>query len=146
MTQEFTHLTQLEALRDALAREARKPTAQPPEGDLAARRDGRQADKAAAEHRAQEVQVPKTADEFRDAIGDVTPLNGKTRVEHKRIPHPPLAHKRREDDQLVLIAAVSDEFEIDTLLHADDELSFRRPGVGRRCAAQTSPRRMGDSG
>jgi DNA-nicking Smr family endonuclease len=130
MAQKFTHLTQLEALRDALAREARKPTAQPREGDLAARRHGRQADKAAAEHHAQEVQVPKMADEFRDAIADVTPLNGKTRVEHKRIPHPPLAHKRREDDQLVLIAAVSDEFEIDTLLHADDELSFRRPGVG----------------
>ena len=30
----------------------------------------------------------------------------------------------------VLVASVSDEFEIDTLLHTDDELSFRRPGVG----------------
>ena len=30
----------------------------------------------------------------------------------------------------MLIASVSDEFEIDTLLHTDDELSFRRPGVG----------------
>ncbi len=30
----------------------------------------------------------------------------------------------------MLVASVSDEFEIDTLLHTDDELSFRRPGVG----------------
>ncbi len=112
MTDKFTHLAQLETLRDAMVREARKQ------------------DEAAANRRASEVRVLKAADEFRDAIGDVTPLNGKARVEHKRIPHPPIAHKRREDDQLVLVASVSDEFEIDTLLHTDDELSFRRPGVG----------------
>jgi DNA-nicking Smr family endonuclease len=41
-----------------------------------------------------------------------------------------VAHKRLEDDQQVLIASVSDEFEIDTLLHTDADLSFRRPGIG----------------
>lgn len=112
MTHEFTHLAQLEALRDTLAREANER------------------ERVAAELRAHELQALRTADEFRDIVGDVTPLNRKKRVEHQRIPHPPLPYKRREDDQLVLVASVSDEFEIDTLLHTDDELSFRRPGVG----------------
>ena len=112
MTDKFTHLAQLESLREALAREAHER------------------ERAAAERLVREAKTTKGVDEFRDAIGDVTPLNGKARVEHKRIPHPPLPHKRREDDQLVLAASVSDEFEIDTLLHTDDELSFRRPGVG----------------
>ena len=112
MTEKFTHLAQLEALRDALANETRSR------------------ERAAAELRSVSAAVELTANEFRDAVGDVTPLNGGTRVEHKRVPHPPIAHKRREDDQLVLVASVSDEFEADTLLHTDDELSFRRPGVG----------------
>ena len=112
MAEKFTHFAQLEALRDSLASEARKQ------------------ERAAAEVRAREAEALSAVDEFRDAVGDVTPLNGHRRVEHKRTPHPPIAHKRREDDQLVLVASVSDEFEIDTLLHTDDELSFRRPGVG----------------
>ena len=112
MAQKFTHLAQLESLRDALASEAREK------------------ERAASEIRAREVQALQAIDEFRDAVGDVTPLNDRARVEHKRTPHPPIAQKRREDDQLVLVASVSDEFEIDTLLHTDDELSFRRPGVG----------------
>jgi DNA-nicking Smr family endonuclease len=70
------------------------------------------------------------AEEFRAAVGAVTPLAIRQRVEHDRPPHPPVAHKRLEDDQQVLIASVSDEFEIDTLLHTDADLSFRRPGIG----------------
>ncbi len=112
MAEKFTYLAKLEALRDTLAAEAR------------------QKERTAAELRAREIQTLRAVDEFREAIGDVTPLNGNRRVEHKLTPHPPIAHKRREDDQLVLVASVSDEFEIDTLLHTDDELSFRRPGVG----------------
>ena len=112
MTEKFTQLAQLESLRDALVSKAREQ------------------ERAASEFRAREIQTLGAVDEFRDAVGDVVPLNSHTRVEHKRPPHPPIAHKRREDDQLVLVASVSDEFEIDTLLHTDDELSFRRPGVG----------------
>ncbi len=112
MAEKFTQLAQLESLRDALVSKAREQ------------------ERVAVELRAREVQTLEAVDEFRDAVGDVTPLNGQPAVEHKRTPHPPIAHKRREDDQLVLVASVSDEFEIDTLLHTDDELSFRRPGVG----------------
>ncbi|MGH6609271.1 MAG: Smr/MutS family protein [Burkholderiaceae bacterium] len=111
MKREFTQLSQL-ALRDSIEREAR---------------DRQQADD---KRRALQLQTASAAEEFRNAVDGVTPFNGKRRVEHKRTPHPPIAHKRREDDQLVLVAAVSDEFEIDTLLHTDDELSFHRPGIG----------------
>jgi DNA-nicking Smr family endonuclease len=83
----------------------------------------------AEQRRVKEAQAT-AADEFRAAVGAVTPLTIKQRVEHDRPPHPPVARKRLEDDQQVLIASVSDEFEIDTLLHTDADLSFRRPGVG----------------
>jgi DNA-nicking Smr family endonuclease len=86
--------------------------------------------KVAAEQQRANVAKATAADEFRAAVGAVTPLAIKQRVEHDRPPHPPVAHKRLEDDQQVLIASVSDEFEIDTLLHTDAELSFRRPGIG----------------
>lgn len=112
MAHEFKHLAQLEALRESLVREARErksSTAEPPPAQPA---------------------EPDAADEFRRAVGTVTPLPRTSRFEHKRAALPPLPHKRLEDNQLVLVASVSDEFEIDTLLHTDDELSFRRPGVG----------------
>jgi DNA-nicking Smr family endonuclease len=86
--------------------------------------------KVEAEQQQAAVAKATAADEFRAAVGAVTPLAIKQRVEHDRPPHPPVAHKRLEDDQQVLIASVSDEFEIDTLLHTDAELSFRRPGIG----------------
>jgi DNA-nicking Smr family endonuclease len=105
-------LAQLGALRDRLAA------------------DNRELERARAEQREREDQARKSANEFRDAVGPVTPLTIRARVEHDRPPHPPLPKKRWEDDQQVLVASVSDEFEIDTLLHTDDELSFRRPGVG----------------
>lgn len=105
-------LSQLATLRDRLAAEKRER------------------ERSEAETREREAREQKAASEFRDAIGDVTPLAIRTRVEHDRPPHPPLPKKRWEDDEQVLVASVSDEFEIDTLLHTDDELSFRRPGVG----------------
>jgi DNA-nicking Smr family endonuclease len=86
--------------------------------------------KVEAEQQRATVAKATAADEFRAAVGAVTPLAIRQRVEHDRPPHPPVAHKRLEDDQQVLIASVSDEFEIDTLLHTDADLSFRRPGIG----------------
>lgn len=112
MGRSLKDLSQLATLRDRLAAEQR---------DRA---------RAEAEEREHAARATRAADEFRDAVGDVTPLTIRARVEHDRPPHPPLPKKRWEDDEQVLVASVSDEFEIDTLLHTDDELSFRRPGVG----------------
>ena len=36
---------------------------------------------------------------------------------------------REEDEQAALVQAMSDEFDVDSLLETDEELSFRRPGV-----------------
>lgn len=112
MGRSIKDLADLAGLRDRLAGERRT------QEELDVRR-------REAEQRTQVVQ-----DEFRNAVGDVKPLTIRARAEHDRPPHPPLPRKRWEDDQQVLVASVSDEFEIDTLLHTDDELSFRRPGVG----------------
>jgi DNA-nicking Smr family endonuclease len=112
MASRLKDLAQLAALRDSLNREARE-------------REDRQTEerRAAASRRT-------AAEEFRALVGTVTPLAIKQRVEHDRPPHPPIPKQRIEDDQQVLIASVSDEFEVDTLLHADADLSFRRPGIG----------------
>jgi DNA-nicking Smr family endonuclease len=112
MAARLKDLAQLASLRDSLNREAREREA----ADAAGRRA------TAARQTA--------AEEFRSMVGAVTPLAIKQRVEHDRPPHPPIPKQRIEDDQQVLIASVSDEFEIDTLLHTDAELSFRRPGIG----------------
>jgi DNA-nicking Smr family endonuclease len=112
MGRSLKDLSQLATLRDRLAAEQRDR------------------ERAAAEERERAARARTAASEFRDAVGDVTPLTIRARVEHDRPPHPPLPKKRWEDDEQVLVASVSDEFEIDTLLHTDDELSFRRPGVG----------------
>ena len=112
MAARIKDLAQLASLRDALNREAREREA----ADAAERRSAAKRQSA--------------ADEFRAMVGTVTPLAIKQRVEHDRPPHPPIPRQRIEDDQQVLIASVSDEFEIDTLLHTDADLSFRRPGIG----------------
>jgi hypothetical protein len=105
-------LAALAALRDELNRAARER-----EAEAAATQ------RVAAAHQA-------AADDFRAMVGEVKPLAIKQRVEHERPPHPPIPKQRIEDNQQVLIESVSDEFEIDTLLHTDAELSFRRPGIG----------------
>jgi len=112
MASRIKDLAQLAALRESLQRSARE-------------------DEARQQRERQQASENKSAsDEFRDFVGAVTPLATPARVRHAREPHPPIAQQRMADDRQVLEAAVSDEFEIDTLLHVDDELSFRRPGVG----------------
>jgi DNA-nicking Smr family endonuclease len=112
MSRKLTNLSQLAPLRDSLARQEQERT------------------EAEARLRDEAVRASEQSNAFREAVADVTPLTIRSRVEHDRPEHPPLPKKRWEDDQQVLVASVSDEFEIDTLLHADAELSFRRPGIG----------------
>ena len=54
--------------------------------------------------------------------------NGQTRL----IPPAPapLAVQRQKDEEAVLRDALSDDFDVSTLLDTDDALSFRRPGIG----------------
>ncbi|MPT05630.1 MAG: DNA mismatch repair protein MutS, partial [Delftia sp.] len=45
-------------------------------------------------------------------------------------PPEPLPLQLELDEQRVLQEAMSDEFDVSTLLDTDDQLSFRRPGIG----------------
>ncbi|MDO5290862.1 MAG: Smr/MutS family protein [Pseudomonadota bacterium] len=81
--------------------------------------------RAAAEKKAQAEQQL-----FRHAIGPTQPLRPHGRVVHAPAPVAPEPRQRQRDEQAVLREALSDEFDTSTLLHVDEHLSFRRPGVG----------------
>ena len=67
---------------------------------------------------------------FARAVGAVKPLPVKERVHMK--PHRPMPRPLQQDldDQAALVESMSDEFDVSTLLDVDDQLSFRRPGIG----------------
>ena len=109
-------LAQLGALRAELELKARERT---------------QAEAEAKAHRiAAEQSARAAANVFKDAVADVIPLAHPRRVEADQKAEPAVPRQRREDDRQVMIEALSDEFEIDTVLHSDGDLSFLRPGVG----------------
>jgi DNA-nicking Smr family endonuclease len=43
---------------------------------------------------------------------------------------PPIAVQHQRDELAVMREAISDEFDVETLLDTDEALSFRRPGMG----------------
>jgi DNA-nicking Smr family endonuclease len=67
---------------------------------------------------------------FSQAVGNVKPIAAKARVliSPQRLPARPL--QQALDDQAALVESMSDEFDVSTLLDVDDQLSFRRPGIG----------------
>jgi DNA-nicking Smr family endonuclease len=85
----------------------------------------RAAEKAAAERRAQ---AEKNL--FQRAVGPVKPLAAQPRAELNNSPAPPKAFQQKRDDDRVLRESLSDDFDVSTLLDTDDELSYRRSGIG----------------
>jgi len=83
---------------------------------------------AAAAAAARKAEADKNL--FSRAVGAVQSLPDKKQVVPKAVPVPPLALQRQKDDEAVLRDALSDEFDVSTLLDTDDMLSFRRPGIG----------------
>ena len=69
-------------------------------------------------------------DLFKRAAGVVQPVPDKRRAVLKKTPPPPKPMQFKLDEEAVLIEAISDEFDVSTLLETDDLLSFRRPGIG----------------
>ena len=96
------HLREQQALREALARAAREASAR------------REAERNL----------------FARSVGTVTPLRERNAAVHQREPPDPLPLQHWLDEARVLHEAMSDEFDVSTLLDLDDELSFRRPGIG----------------
>jgi len=68
-------------------------------------------------------------DLFIRAAGAVKPLPDPRKVLHPSRPKPPTAMSYERDQQAVLQEAISDDFDFSTLLDADDQMSFRRPGI-----------------
>jgi DNA-nicking Smr family endonuclease len=83
-----------------------------------------------AEARERAAQERRERELFARAVGPVAPLrpSGRAAVQRPR-PHP-LPRQRQRDDAAVLREAISDEFDVETLLDTDDALSFRRRGIG----------------
>ena len=73
---------------------------------------------------------------FARAIGATQPLRAHGRVVHAPAPTPPEPRQRALDERAVLREAISDEFDASTLLHVDEHLSFRQPGIGPDVAAK----------
>jgi len=67
---------------------------------------------------------------FERAVGVVQRLPYHGRHVPRRAPLLPVPVQRQRDEQAVMQEALSDEFDAETLLHTDEHLSFRRPGVG----------------
>ena len=67
---------------------------------------------------------------FQAAIGKVKPLEPPQRATLAPEPPKPIPKQQMLDDAAALQEALSDEVDVTTLLDTDDNLSFRRPGVG----------------
>jgi len=67
---------------------------------------------------------------FARAVGPVRPLRVSQRVQLAPEPVAPLPVQKQRDEAEVMREAISDEFDVETLLHTDDCLSYSRPGLG----------------
>ena len=92
---------------------------------LDAQRDA--AETAAREHE-RSVREQHERELFARSVGPVVPMH-PVRVNLHR-PRPPVAARQRErDEAAVMFEAISDEFDVESLLDTDDALSFRRPDI-----------------
>jgi DNA-nicking Smr family endonuclease len=109
----WTALTELTSLKKSLAESARAALAQAQEVR----------ERAAAAERERNL--------FARSVGAVTPLPKKNTSPSLTRPKPlPEPRQRRLDEASALIEALSDDFDVESLLDTDATLSFRRRGVG----------------
>ena len=67
---------------------------------------------------------------FINAAGAVNLLPDKRRAVMVKPKPEPIARQAALDNQAVLIEAISDEFDVGTLMESDEHMSYRRPGIG----------------
>ncbi len=92
---------------------------------------------AQAEHAARVAAAARARSEkelFSRAVGPVLALPLKHRPGHKasvpRARRAPIPEQLQRDELAVMHEALSDEFDVETLLYTDEALSFHRPGMG----------------
>jgi len=81
--------------------------------------------------RATKPQPPDAAQEFLEAVRDVTPLPDPGRVVHSRTPPEPVAQQRLKDDLEVLRDSLSEGEGSEIAFEAGEELAYLRPGLSR---------------
>lgn len=99
-------------------------------GIAKALREARRKDAEAARLlREQQAREQRERNLFALSVGEVVPLR---RVEEAapRARPPAVARQREQDEAAVMLEAISDEFDVESLLETDDSLSFRRPEIG----------------
>lgn len=85
---------------------------------------------AEAERLRREQESRRDADLFRRTVGDISLLPPSDKAEAAS-PRPlPIPRQRMADEQAALVESLSDEFNVDTLLDTDHELSYARIGIG----------------
>lgn len=89
----------------------------------------REAELAARRQREQAARAQRERDLFALTVGTVVPLHAAARAQH-RAPPAATARQRERDEAAVMLEAISDEFDVESLLDTDEGLSFRRPGIG----------------
>jgi DNA-nicking Smr family endonuclease len=85
---------------------------------------------AAARQAAQHKRLQAEKNLFINAAGAVQPLPDMRKMLLKKEQPAALPLQQKLDDAAVLREAISDEFDVSTLLDTDEHLSFRRPGIG----------------
>lgn len=85
---------------------------------------------ADAERLRREQENRRDADLFRRTVGDISLLPPSDKAAAAS-PRPlPIPRQRMADEQAALAESLSDEFNVDTLLDTDHELSYARVGIG----------------
>jgi DNA-nicking Smr family endonuclease len=92
--------------------------------------EARQRARLAAELSVATQQAASESNLFKIAAGVVQPLPDKRRAQLKKETSTPQPMQYQRDEKAVLREAISDEFDVGTLLDTDDNLSFRRSGIG----------------
>ncbi|MCZ8077255.1 MAG: Smr/MutS family protein, partial [Paucibacter sp.] len=92
--------------------------------------------RAEEERREREAAAARLAEQerriFELSVGPVTRLAAQqARVLHQRQRPAPEPLQREADERQVLLQALSDDFDVDTLLETDESLSFRRPEISQ---------------
>jgi len=101
-------------------------------GDVRAalRRAQREAAERATREKAEHARIARERNLFAHSVGQVSKLPSHGRVESRPAPPTPEPRQREQDEQAVLREAISDEFDVESLLDTDEALSYRRADIG----------------
>ena len=80
--------------------------------------------------RAEAARLQRESQLFSHSVGRVNALPAAGRIDLAPQPPAPEPRQRERDEQAALREAISDEFDVESLLETDETLSYRRPDIG----------------